>query len=84
MSRQITIIVDGQSLPAEAGRPLSAILLGAGISTLRKTARRGAPRGVFCGMGVCFDCLLTVNGREDVRACVTPVSDGMRVETVRT
>ncbi len=83
MSRRITIIVDGQSVPAEAGRPLGAVLLGAGISTLRKTGRRGAPRGLFCGMGVCFECLVKVDGRDDVRACMTPVNDGMRVETVR-
>ncbi len=81
MSRQVTLIVDGQSLRAEAGRPLGAVLLGAGISTLRHVARNGEPRGLFCGMGVCFDCLVTVDGRAGVRACVTPVSDGMRVET---
>ena len=41
----------------------------------------GAPRGIFCGMGVCFDCLVTVDGLAEQRACMTPVRRGMRVQT---
>ncbi len=83
MSTSITITVDGVSLSAEAGRPLGAVLLGHGIEALRHSVRLGAPRGLFCGMGVCFECLVTIDGVAERRACVTPVRDGMRVETGR-
>ena len=74
----VTIVVDGRAIAATAGVPLGAVLHELG-ATLRHTPG-GSPRGLFCGMGVCFDCLVTVDGRRDVRACVTPVRDGMRVE----
>jgi aerobic-type carbon monoxide dehydrogenase small subunit (CoxS/CutS family) len=60
---------------------VAAALLAAGKRSLRVTPRRGEPRGLFCGMGVCFDCLVEVDGRPSVRACRTTVKAGMRVET---
>jgi aerobic-type carbon monoxide dehydrogenase small subunit (CoxS/CutS family) len=72
---------NGQEVLAHAGETVAAALLAAGQRTLRLTTRRGEPRGVFCGMGICFDCLVRVDGRPNVRACQTPVADGMRVET---
>ena len=72
------ITVDGREVRATAGVPLGAVLH-AQDAVLRHMPD-GAPRGVFCGMGVCFDCLVTVDDRSGVRACVTPVRDGMRVE----
>ena len=77
---QFAIEVDGRPVPAAEGQTVAAALIGAGIAILRHTSS-GAPRGVFCGMGVCFDCLVTVDGLADQRACVTPVRPGMRVET---
>ena len=81
MSDTVMITVDGHSLQAERGRPLGAVLHQAIGPALRRDGRSGAARGLFCGMGVCFDCLVTVNGRQGVRACVTPVVEGMRIET---
>lgn len=83
MSGRVTISIDGEAVEAEAGRPLGAVLHATGGATFRWTSRHKEPRGLFCGMGVCFDCLVVVDGREGVRACVTPVRDGMRVETGR-
>lgn len=60
---------------------MAAVLLAQGIRTLRHTPKNGRPRGIFCGMGICYDCLVTVNGERNVRACLTPVSPGMAVET---
>ena len=74
------IEVDGRLVPAEPGQTVAAALIGAGIAVFRYTPS-GAPLGVFCGMGVCFDCLVTVDGLADQRACVTPVRPGMRVQT---
>lgn len=79
--RAVEIVIDGSPLPAFEGESVAAALLAAGTRVLRTTARYGAPRGLYCGMGVCFECVMTVDGRPNVRTCQTPVRDGMRVET---
>ena len=76
----ITIIVDGVPLPACMGETIAGAFLAAGRRAWRRTSH-GQPRGMFCGIGLCFDCLVTVNGTSNVRACVTPVAAGMVVET---
>jgi len=81
--RQIQIVVDGRPIEAREGVSIAAALLAAGIHTLHLSRKTKAPRGIFCGMGVCFDCLVTVNGVYNVRACLTPVAEGMHVETCR-
>lgn len=73
------IEVDGRSLPAHHGQTVAAVLLGAGIRAWRRMPS-GARRGMFCGMGVCFDCLVSINGQPDQRACMTPAQPGMRVQ----
>ena len=77
----LTVSVNGRAVVARAGESAAAVLLAAGIRTFRRTAKRGEPRGVFCGMGICYECLVTVNGVPNVRACVTPVAPGMTIET---
>ena len=77
--RTFTIEVNGEAIPARNGQTVAAALLAAGRLAFHRTPG-GAPRGVFCGMGVCFDCLVTVDGLADQRACITPVRPGMRVE----
>jgi predicted molibdopterin-dependent oxidoreductase YjgC len=76
----ISIIVDGVPLPACMGETIAGALLAAGRRAWHRTSH-GQPRGVFCGIGLCFDCLVTVNGTPNVRACLTPVAAGMVVET---
>lgn len=68
MSFEIT--VDGRPLPAEPGQTIAAVLLSGGMAAWRRTRFGDAPRGLFCGIGVCFDCLVMVNGRRSVRACL--------------
>lgn len=77
----VTITVDGEPVQARAGDTVAAALVAAGRLALRRTLRGGAPRGVFCGMGICFDCVVRVNGLDGVRSCLTPVAEGMRVES---
>lgn len=77
----VTISFDGELLQAYAGDVLAAALLAHGIRALRRTGRDEASRGLYCGIGHCFECQVTVDGRPGVRACLTPVRDGMRVET---
>ncbi len=68
---------------ARAGDTVAAALLAAGRRVCRWTGRRQEPRGLLCGMGVCFECQVQIDGRPGVRACQTPVAEGMRVETQR-
>ena len=71
---------DGREIQALEGETIAAAL-GAEQVTAVRLARSGAPRGPFCGMGVCFDCLVTVNGRPSQRACLTKVEAGMDVRS---
>ncbi len=70
----------GKEIPAEPGQSIGAALLAAGHRSWRTTRHGGAPRGLFCGIGICFDCLVTVNGRPNQRACVTEAAAGDQVE----
>jgi predicted molibdopterin-dependent oxidoreductase YjgC len=81
--RALTIVVDGAPMSAFDGESIAAALLAAGRRATRWTAGSGEPRGYLCGMGLCQDCLLTVDGVPNVRACMTPVRDGLRVESQR-
>lgn len=76
----VAIEVDGARIEAYPGESLAAALLAAGVRAFRR-ARSGEPRGPVCNMGVCFECVVAVDGERDLRACMTPVRDGMRVET---
>ncbi len=78
----ITITFDGHPLAARRGETLAATLAAAGVTTLR-TTRRGAPRGLFCGMGVCQDCLVEIDGRPNQRACMTKVEGPLTARTQR-
>jgi len=74
----ITLTVDGSPVEARRGQTIAAALVASGRRTFRETRMNGRPRGLYCGMGVCFDCIVKVGG-ETVRSCMTPVEDGMRV-----
>lgn len=78
---EVEVFVDGEPVTVPAGITLAAVLTRAGRASWRTTRGEGAARGVFCGMGVCFDCLVTVNGIPEVRACLDQVQAGDRIET---
>ena len=80
-SPMVTVTVDGDPVQAYPGETVATVLLAAGRQTFRHTDHLHARRGLFCGMGVCFDCLVTIDGQPNVRACMTPVYAGMMVET---
>jgi sarcosine oxidase subunit alpha len=77
----VALTVDGTAIAARAGEPLAAALLAAGHGVCRTTPAGGAPRAPYCMMGVCFDCLVTVDGMGSRQACLVPVRAGMVVET---
>jgi predicted molibdopterin-dependent oxidoreductase YjgC len=74
----VTVVLDGRPVTAYEGESVAALLLAEGHVATRVTTS-GAPRGVFCGMGTCFDCLVVVDGVPNTRACTTWVRAGMEV-----
>jgi aerobic-type carbon monoxide dehydrogenase small subunit (CoxS/CutS family) len=78
MTATVTFEIDGQQVTAPAGVPLAAILHDR--SRPFRHSPGGAPRGLYCGMGVCLECQVEVNGRP-VRSCMEPVRDDMVVQT---
>ncbi|CRK56015.1 Putative oxidoreductase in 4-hydroxyproline catabolic gene cluster [Alloactinosynnema sp. L-07] len=75
------ITVDGVATPVRPGQTVAAALMATGRVSWRDTRHGGKPRGLFCGIGVCFDCLVVVNGVPDVRACQRLVANGDDVRT---
>jgi len=72
---------DGRPMEAPRGMTIGGALLAGGIRSWRLTRSGGRPRGVFCGIGACFDCLVDVGGEHAVRACLVQVRDGDEVRT---
>jgi aerobic-type carbon monoxide dehydrogenase small subunit (CoxS/CutS family) len=77
---KIALRIDGESFEAEAGSSVASAVLQSGRLATRRS-RRGEPRGPLCGMGICFECRLTVDGVPNVRSCLLPVAPGMEIAT---
>ncbi|MEV0386119.1 (2Fe-2S)-binding protein [Nonomuraea sp. NPDC050643] len=73
------ITFDGRPVPVVPGQTIGAALHAAGVRSWRATRFGGRPRGLFCGIGVCFDCLVSVNGRAPERACLLEAAPGDEV-----
>ena len=71
----MSITVDGVSATGVAGQSIAGVILASGTLGFRRTALHGKPRGVFCGIGICYECLVEVNGQRDVRACQRRAAD---------
>ncbi|MEU1890381.1 (2Fe-2S)-binding protein [Streptomyces pristinaespiralis] len=75
------ITFDGRPITTLPGRSVAAALWAAGVLTWRTTRSGGRPRGAFCGIGHCYDCLATINGRPNRRACLVPARPGDTITT---
>lgn len=75
------ITFNGREIPAESDQTVAAALIAAGVRSWRTTRRDSAPRGLFCGIGACYDCLVTINDIPSQRACITLVNDGDVIES---
>ncbi|QIK64286.1 (2Fe-2S)-binding protein [Leucobacter viscericola] len=73
----------GEPITAETGASVAAALLASGRPAWR-TTRDGKPRGLFCGIGVCFDCIVEIDGESGQRACMIPLREGMEIRPVQT
>jgi predicted molibdopterin-dependent oxidoreductase YjgC len=80
-AEEVSIVVDGDKLTARKGEMIAAALIANGKEIFRYTNERNEPRGLYCGIGRCTDCVMIVNGIPNVRTCVTPVEEGMIIET---
>ena len=78
---KVGIVVDGVAVAARSGDTVAAAMFAAGWSCCRTTPVTSAPRGPFCMMGVCFECLVTIDGHASQQACLVAVAPGMCVDT---
>lgn len=79
--KKVYIFLDGKKIEAYEGEPVAVCLWASGIKKFRHTKKEKKPRGYFCGLGRCTDCVMVVDGVPNVRTCVTSVKEGMVVET---
>lgn len=76
-----TFDFDHRPVPFAPGQSIGAALIAAGIRSWRTTRRESRPRGIFCGIGICFDCLVTVDGAPNQRACLVTAAPGMDIRS---
>ncbi len=79
----IEVTIDGRTARVRAGDTVAAALLASGVLASRAADVSGAPRAPYCMMGVCFECLVTVDGVGNRQGCLVPVRPGMRIDTQR-
>lgn len=79
--KPIEVTIDGRKVQAFEGELVSSVLHAEGISVFGRKRTTGRPSGIYCGMGVCYECLVTIDGTSNVRACQTYVEDQMAIET---
>jgi len=77
--KAIAVKVNGVNIKAYEGESIGAVLTASGVRKIRYAPHHHDPRGLYCGMGSCYGCLVTVNGQPNIRACVTPVESGMEI-----
>jgi D-hydroxyproline dehydrogenase subunit gamma len=77
----IEVTIDGQAARVRAGDTVAAALISTGVLASRVADVSGAPRAPYCMMGVCFECLVTVDGIGNRQGCLVPAAPGMRIET---
>ena len=77
----VTFTYDGKELQGYEGEPIAAALKAAGVMVHRYTKKEHKPRGIFCAIGRCTDCVMVVDGKPNVRTCMTPLAEGMQLQT---
>lgn len=79
--RPVKFTFDGKTLEGYEGEPIAVALKANGVMVHRYTKKGHQPRGIFCAIGRCTDCVMVVNGEPNIRTCITPLKEGMKVET---
>jgi predicted molibdopterin-dependent oxidoreductase YjgC len=78
---KVQFTFDGKTMEGFEGEPIAIALRGNGVLIHRYTAKRNEPRGIFCAIGRCTDCIMVVDGVPNIRTCVEPLKEGMVVQT---
>ncbi|KRC71636.1 Hydrogen cyanide synthase subunit HcnA [compost metagenome] len=76
----VRVTVNGAELQCRQGDSVAAALFAGGVQACRDTAVNEVPRGPYCMMGVCYDCLVTIDGQANQQGCMTAVREGMKIE----
>lgn len=76
----VAVTVEGHTVRVPTGATAAAAFLLAGLRSIRETPARGSPRGPYCLMGICYDCLAEIDGVPNRQACMVTVAEGMRIE----
>lgn len=79
--RTVKFTYNGMRLEGLEGEPVAAALKANGIMVHRYTSKTHEPRGIFCAIGKCTDCVMVVNGTPNIRTCITPLEEGMDIQT---
>jgi len=79
--REVRFIFNNKEYKGYENEPIAAALLANGVRILRYHEETGAPRGIYCNIGHCFECRVKVNGEPGVRACLTPLKENMVIES---
>lgn len=79
--REVTFTFNGKNFKGVEGQSIAAALMATGIRELRKTRFNEEPRLIFCGIGICFDCVVVVDGIANQRACLVEIVDGAKIES---
>ena len=82
-TKTVSLTIEGKRVEARPGDTVAAATLAAGVEHCRTTPISGAPRAPYCMMGVCFECLVTIDGVGNRQGCLVAVREGMRVELQR-
>lgn len=81
MKKEVSFWFNGKSYKGYEGESIAAALLANNIRTLRYHEESGSPRGIYCNIGHCFECRVTVNEKQGLRACLTPLKEGMEIQS---
>lgn len=79
--KKVTFFYDNKEIEGYEGEPIATALKDAGVMVHRYTKKKHEPRGVFCAIGRCTDCVMIVDGVPNIRTCITPLKEGMKVQT---
>ena len=83
MEQPVTISIDSAPVIVDSGTTVAGAMISQGITAWRSTRTNERPRGLFCGIGACFDCLVTIDSVPNQRACMVRVCDGQQIDTAK-
>lgn len=81
MEQPVTVSIDSTPVTVDTGTTVAGAMISQGVTAWRSTRNNERPRGLFCGIGACFDCLVTIDSVPNQRACMVRVCEGQQIDT---